>query len=353
MAKETFSVVAGLDGEKLHPANCVEIGRFGGLKEGIALSLDRGHEPAIWIGERYVARDRFRGALFARSADGTYGVMRRARLNEVQRDGKPPRHTLAYPGDEKLNFSIVRVSYPLAQGARVAVNGWDLRIHAGVRTTGQMFIWSSEGALVVLRDGEECICFFPDGAVRLCQQNGTQLEERTLSLGETLDLRIEDAFVRLIEANGVLDDERRTKVIRAILYGMADLLHLTSLFGSEGQVMRLTLMREFFFAIEPEYLGFVQKKIEAILHQVDRPLIAMFYEGRSAFVLKKEVSEKTNVTDLASERAKRDAARRARQLERLAQAPKKGPGGGGKQKNSSSNPERMAKRARKEAQRKK
>ncbi len=70
-AKESFSVVAGLEREKTLVANCFDIGRFGGLKEGIALSFDRGHEPAVWVGERYIARDQFRGATGSRATPPT------------------------------------------------------------------------------------------------------------------------------------------------------------------------------------------------------------------------------------------------------------------------------------------
>lgn len=358
-ANPKFDLTTALQIEAALKANCLTIGRFGEPVEGISLSLDKGPDeirpldPHVLIGTTRVHRDRFQGAIFEKMGD--VGHMRRAHLHEVKRDGKRPFFTLKNGGAEKLQFSIVRVELALAAGyrSRVIIQERELRISQGVGGTGTVLAKSGDEALVLLQSGQELQCFYPDGGVRLFTQEGSVLrEDTTMGNERMLELRIADAKERLAQVMQFTDDERREKAVHAILAGMADILHLSTRFNAIGQSMRITLLRKFFLELSPEQLSSCHKRLTAILHVVDKGLISMLSKSSQKEVDLTPLAEKFggNVTDMAAERLKREAARRGRQLERLQNRPV-GMGGGGKQA-VTTNPKKAAKIARKMGQKK-
>ena len=333
MAKKSFSVALARKQQSVLAENCFRIGRFGEPTKGIVLSLNRGPdelrpwEPHVSVGayRLSLSRDSYKGAFYERAADGKTAIMHRALAHKIVREGKASFYTLQNPGDEKLDFSLVRISLTLPYAARVAVNSREVRVFTGV-VGGTVVAHDGDEYVVVLNKEHEMELHFPDGMTRLFRQMGGGLCEEHLSHEGILDLRIEDAKRRLAGVSAFTDGERREKAVYAVLSGMADILHLTTLNRSFGQVLRMTLLREFFLSIEPMHFSLVRRKVEAILHQVDPPLVEMLYVGHSVSTtnVAKPVVVRNKNEGLTPEEiaARKEANRRKDEEDRAAKAAK-------------------------------
>lgn len=336
-------------------ANCFSIGRFGDPSVGIKLSLDRGMDelrpllPHIQLDGFRVHRDAFKGCAYELSGNPKFGTVHRAELRACssKASGKV-FYTLKEPEADKVSYSIAKVNLrlPYAKGP-VTVNGHELRLWAGV-SGGVLVAKNGWEALVQMKEGERMTVFFEDGAVRHFMRQGAVLEEKFLDSKSQLDFRIEEAWTQLDRAL-TRGDGARENTIFAILSGVADLLHLTTRFGGGlGQEMRMNLIRNFFLQLSDEALELCHRKVTAILHQVDPSLVGMMFGNTSCVkeqgVLPSGVTDITVVRDERA-RAKREAEREARRLERLAAQPKKGPSGS--KPKQTSNPKKVEKQKRK------
>lgn len=348
--EEAFKSEAGLK------ANCFTVRRFGPVAEGIALSFDQGPNqgnpwaPHIKLGGRRLHRDNFVGCAYKVQENGV-GLIRRAELRTcAAKVGGREFYTLAAPEKDKSPVSLVKVDLRLSgKNPKVMVNGRELQLYAG-STGGVIIDGDGPEGVVSLMEGEWLMVYFPDGTVRRFIREGG-LAERKLTTAQQLQARIERANVMREEAKSIEDEAAWKMAIGRILQGMVDLINLTSLFSdSEGRELRLMLLREFFFELPENLLGMCFRKLEAALHQVDHVLVDVLRLSQE----KEPLPEGVACLDQArqTKKAADESARRARQLERSQAGPSKGPTGGSK-KNQASNPEKIAKRERKEANRRK
>jgi len=336
------------------PTNCFTLGRFGDTREGIVMSLDRGpdqfrpYEPHVLVAGYRIHRDRVDGCIFVKQDDDKTAIVRRAVAHHLMPEGKRAFYTLRRPLCEKVGTSLVKVSasIPNLKGS-IHMNGHELRLYTGV-SVGAVIGREGFDSLVELVEGENIIIFFEDGWVRSFHKEGSALIEQLLGSEDMLDLRISEAWYQIDREVEKFDGGRKD-VVHAILVGMANLLHLTSRFNQRGlgQNMRITLIRDFFSKLSPNALELVHRKVTAILHQLDPSLISMLRTGS----FEGEVAPAT-VTDIgqvrdSKERAKREAARAARaEADRQLRDKMKG-SSGGKPKNQTTNPKKLAKLERK------
>ncbi len=341
------------------PANCYTLGRFGVPTEGIVMSMNRGPDEFqpwtshILVGGYRIHRDSRDGCVFHKNADGVTAIVRRAVPHYVEPLGKSPFYTLKSQEKEKPSTTLVKVSTVLTFAkSAIHMNGQELRLFAGV-SGGTMIGRDGYEALVELMEGETMSVFYEDGAVRTFRRQGVMLEERHLGTQEMLTARIQNAWERLEFAEAIGDNEKRVRMMNGILSGMADLIHLTTRFNQRGlgQEMRMELITEFFCNLTPEAMELIHRKVTAVLHQVDPALLSALRTGGSSEkdTLPEGVADISDARD-TRDRAKREAEREARRLERLAAQPKKGPGG--QKQKQTTNPKKLAKLARKFAHRK-
>ena len=285
----------------------------------ITLSLDKGsdllrpRDPSITIGGTFIGRDRFvdrdhgpMGCIFHPAGAGL-GRVYRAVVHTIAPEGKKAFSVLRTPPSEKPMESLLKIDLALPRGQKIKpVMGADGAEHAlfiwsGIRTDGTIVLSHDGEALVQLKDQQQLTVMFEDGFVRQVFQNGSEMEEVTLSRLDMAQLRIADAHLRLanISPEKWPDPVRREKAIHFVLAGMVNLIHLA---GKEDAPRKEIV--EFFSSLDPQHLQLIHRKLVAVLHQRDKEMVYAFTGAPEHGV----VVTSTKPVDLAAARQKRLAA---------------------------------------------
>ena len=338
--------------EKYLPSNCFSITRFGDPVEGITLSMERGPnqlrpwEPHVTIGGWHVNRDRNNGCVYTPSHCGASATVLRACTKEIFSE-KRAHHTLVKPADVPTH-ALFNAHTDVKNMRALVANGRELHLFTGV-SGGKVIKQSGYQVLVEVLSGSPLFVFYKDGMVRKFIFDGATLSEEHLTNDAMLTARIARAWYEMERATMIEDGMKQEKVFRAILLGMVDLLQLSTVFGHQvGMEMRLRILREFFLELAPEMFALVERVLAAVLYQVDPVLVHVMYGNESAGLPDKVANIAT--ARMKRDKAKEEAAKAARRAERVAAQPKKGPGG--QKLTHASNPDKIARRERKVAQRK-
>lgn len=306
--------------------NCFTIRRAAAAVSGISIAKNDGND-VVCIGGKEFRLDR------DERPTTTAGKVVGARIKRVKPTKGTPFTTLATLAGSSV-YTLVHAVF----GPQAEVGGRPMQCFVG-SAGGKVFASSPTEQLVQVPEGESLVLFYPNGSVRKFHRWGASLEESVLAPEAMLNIRMK-------HANGMLQTASGT-MINCILRGMVDLVNLTSQLDRViGQEVRMKLIREFFLALPESRFGLVKKSLAAALYAVDSALVPMLYKSGV-----KTVDGSTNVVSInsARERAKREAALTANRAARHAAQPKKGPGG--QKSKQASNPETIARRARKQEQR--
>lgn len=331
-ADRTVGVKTMLMRESARPGNCHTITRHG-RKPYIAMS----ERFSIEIGSAFVGRDMsFNkdinqpfGCFYHPTNDGK-SVIRRAvpTLLHPRDETKKSFYVLRRPTKSDIDEVLVKIDTTLPYHGKVVKGNFELHIHGGISTTGTVITRFKSEALVCLKDDERLDVMYPDGYVTSFVQDDGELVESHLPPMAMVDIRVKDAHQRLVDAQTITDVEVRKKMVRDVLNGMADLLHVTDAVKIASQDVRRKILQDFFLKLEREQMSVVHKKLWAILSNVDPVLREMLRgsshdvedQGRPDFSglsrMFKTVVEKKGLTpsQIAAKKAQRSAEDREERL---------------------------------------
>jgi hypothetical protein len=308
-AKTNFQGPA-IDFERELEPNCFTIGRLGPVKTGLAVSMSQ-FGASVKVGEYHLNRDRYHGCV-VHEEKGQH-LVRRAYPFRVE-TGMKPFYTLKSCGRQDPGYIVVKASLANRDAPPIVMNGHPVRVFTDV--VGGSVIARDRGEVVVVVDeGEDVTFFFENGAVRSFKVMRGKLDEQETSYFRSINLRIAQAFATLSSAADVESDEDRQREIRTVLYGMADLLALTTFVGETGTKLREKIVLDFFRKLPEDEFTLVQKKVAAVLYAVDDvPLIGTLRKPIGRGVAGAPGPRKADPTRLA-----RDARRAARDAQNAEQ----------------------------------